>query len=312
MHRHGVRRLEPGDLRRRPLDGGDATRRRRRRARRDGRRARRCHRCWCRCGRRCGWRAPRRRPPGGRAGPAPSARTVRFHSATPNGPRRWAHSTRTVPDVGQRRSCVAGRGGIPRDGRGRRARPRAPAAAPRRADVGQPVGAGVEQVEHIVGAALAHQRRRARRSATRPPCGTDARGAPRPAASPSTARCHRARRRPRRSRAGRGRRPAPGRAAAGIASSRRAIIGSGTIDVSSITTTSTGRGWAASWRKRVREPGRQPSSRCSVTASSAGRGPPPRRAARCRLGGRRADRRGRRAAALPVGAARPMRASVRR
>ena len=52
------------------------------------------------------------------------------------------------------------------------------------------------------------------------------------------------------------------------ASSSRAIIVSETIEVSSTTTTSCGSRLSRWWRKRVDESGREPSSRCSVTACS--------------------------------------------
>ncbi len=93
------------------------------------------------------------------------------------------------------------------------------------------------------------------------------------------------------------------RASSRTASSRRAIMESETMDVSSTTTTSWGRWWKRSWRKRVRFPGLNPNRRCSVDPSKTCR--------RSRTWGSTAMVRAsactassRRAAALPVGAAR--------
>src|SRR4051812_370890 len=88
------------------------------------------------------------------------------------------------------------------------------------------------------------------------------------------------------------------RASPRTASITRAISDSETIEVSSTITTSCGSLLARSWRKRLCEPGRQPSSRCSVDAlSSSSAGSPSIRASACTASSSRA-------AALPVGAAR--------
>ena len=108
------------------------------------------------------------------------------------------------------------------------------------------------------------------------------------------------------------------RASGRTASTSRAISDSDTIDVSSTITTSCGSRLPRSWRKRLWLPGRQPSSRWSVEASSASR--------RARIAGSTSRRAASpwtasssRAAALPVGAAsatsggrRPRRAPARR
>ncbi len=96
------------------------------------------------------------------------------------------------------------------------------------------------------------------------------------------------------------------RAAGRTASATRAIIESDTIDVSSITTTSSGRWLLRLCRNRVLFPGLKPRSRCSVVPSSE-----PRRARTsspmfiANASPRTAS--SSRAAALPVGAANAMR-----
>ena len=77
-----------------------------------------------------------------------------------------------------------------------------------------------------------------------------------------------ARHRPRPTTAGRGRPRAPGGRRAARASSRRAIIVSETIEVSSTTTTSCGSRLRRWCRNRTLLSGRQPSSRCRVVACS--------------------------------------------
>ena len=76
------------------------------------------------------------------------------------------------------------------------------------------------------------------------------------------------------------------RASGRTASTSRAISDSDTIDVSSTTTTSWGSRLSRSWRNRVRLPGLNPSSRCSVVPAERGEAGPHRSstAMRGRLG----------------------------
>ena len=112
-------------------------------------------------------------------------------------------------------------------------------------------------------------------------------------------RCRRAPRRPRRRRAGRGRRRGSAGRRDRTASTSLAISDSDTIDVSSTTTTSCGSRLLRSWRKRLRLPGRQPSSRCRVDARRSEQPLPGRGADRHRAPRFAVHRLLSRAAALP-------------
>ncbi|MCY1348236.1 hypothetical protein D9M69_343790 [compost metagenome] len=93
------------------------------------------------------------------------------------------------------------------------------------------------------------------------------------------------------------------RACGGSASSSLAISARSTIDASSTTSTSSGSGLAAWWRTCGRSP-RLPSRRCRVRASSGSAAFTASLTGRWALALRSAS--AMRAAALPVGAARPM------
>ncbi len=221
-------------------------------------------RCWSRSadGRRTTsgqWSTP--------ASSASQASVARFHRRTPYGPSRWAQSRRWRSSATSAASVVAAL--RPRPAR------RGPRRAPGRAR-----------------AAPARRRRRARRRGLRPGAGRVRRRrrrcGPRGRASRSRRRsggASRARRPGESARPAYPRTrspstaPAPtevswsgsptstSRASARVASSRRAIIVSSTIDDSSTTIRSYLSRLARSWRKRVALSGRQPSSRWSVTAS---------------------------------------------
>ena len=115
------------------------------------------------------------------------------------------------------------------------------------------------------------RKRRVRRSTATCPPAARARardvglGVRLPSSSSAGRRRRRAPCRPRRWRAGTGRRPAPGGRRVAPRRAGGPSAAATTIDVSSTTTRSCGSGLARSWRNRV--PGAHPSSRCSVVAS---------------------------------------------